>query len=404
MLLGHQPTIHTYKLSFIYLNQFFNPETNKYILTDGLELIKDSENNTKVFHHSFKVYLKNKLIGLLHTDPALSMEVVQFKFNKKLFYNNEPIQPIIQLLERVLHLQYSSISQVHIAMDVAGKEVLNQAFEVERYCSSNNYFTHLQTSDLPDNTKTQRLSEVKYRPIIKTKQPFRTVSDTQLTIGKIKNPSKSISIYDKSEFAEPYQQKYFAKHLNTTTVTRIEVKLKREHLKDQPFNLKKINDVSYLQSYFMHEVKDWLAFNTNGFTYDSNRNKVYNKVSLLPYVNTTATPFIPEQPEQPEPQPATNNYNKRYLKSLIKDHILNNKENKSEILSFTTKKSIAKDSNNATITTDLDVSSNVEITLSVIKDIATKHTLTDLTNYNNLLLELGSIYKNESYLYHYPFA
>ena len=221
------------------------------------------------YYHSYKVYNRGIIAGMLYTSNKMRKNEVQFHFNKELFYSYHPNfwYEVYETMAQSLGLVYNNIHYAEIAVDT-DKDVFKQ-FQ---------YFYQNMAEN--KSGKSDRYS-------VKKGTMIHTMNNGSSFI--VDGSDNAIAIYTKSDYAEEFILDYFRLNgFGNAPVYRIECRLKWNYIrylrnkKHLDIDLKTLSDSRQLASIFKIATKNKMNFRDRLMkSYDTNRNITYPKVSVL---------------------------------------------------------------------------------------------------------------------------
>lgn len=236
-------------------------------------LIHDFSPGLGAYYHTYRVFFKGLLVGKLYAATKLKKNELQFDFSKEVFYAFHPEfwHEVYVALVTSLGLIYNNIRYMEIAIDtnkdLVGKfgtlyqnTVCNKLRMGDRYKLKGNTIVH----------------------VMKNGSSF-----------VIEGAENEIAIYNKTRHAENFIQEYFLNNgLANGDVNRIESRLSWNYIrylrnkKGLDINVETLLDHGKLASIFKISTINKITFkDTSLSTFDQNRNKQYQDISIIDDLN-----------------------------------------------------------------------------------------------------------------------
>lgn len=380
--------------NFLTINEFRKDE--KYIINDSLFLVSNDNPNLKSKTESmvFTAFINNRLVGYYYCE-SVNKDLVFFRFDNSIFYGKQDIPTIIKTLEESLHLTYFGISGIDISVNT-NHNIYSPLSLIFDQCLNNPYFRNLNKVKISDHKKYggRTIDDVRYKSVLKRLNMYQI--EDSIYFGS-KKTGKRINIYNKSMHSNSAQKKYYNSFFGKeSTIYRIELSLRNTgKIKiNELIQLKQINDLNHLTGLFIKQITPQFTFiDLTKYKYDSNRNKVYEKINLISELNITSTP--PKKMndvERVKLPKRIQNLNKRYFKKLVTDYLTDGHTTKQEIKSWLKTKTLQK---GVEIGSTEIQCNNIEIGKLIInKMIQNELKINDYSKIELLLNEIDSITPN----------
>jgi len=248
---------------FIVQEQIFNEIT----------LIHDTSPGLGAYYHSYRVFYKGLLVGKLYAANKLKKSELQFDFSKEVFYafHSAYWYEVYSALTTNLGFLYNNIRYVEIDVDT-NKDLVEQFGSLYQNTISNNL----------------RLGD---RYILKANTIVNVMNNGQSFI--IAGTENEIAIYNKTRHAENFIQEYFLNNgLTNGDVHRIESRLTWNYIrylrnkKGLDINVETLLDQRKLAMIFKLSTINKITFkDTSSRTFDINRNKICQSISIIEDLN-----------------------------------------------------------------------------------------------------------------------
>ena len=248
---------------FIVQEQIFNEIT----------LIHDTSPGLGAYYHSYRVFYKGLLVGKLYAANKLKKSELQFDFSKEVFYafHSAYWYEVYSALTTNLGFLYNNIRYVEIDVDT-NKDLVEQFGSLYQNTISNNL----------------RLGD---RYILKANTIVNVMNNGQSFI--IAGTENEIAIYNKTRHAENFIQEYFLNNgLTNGDVHRIESRLTWNYIrylrnkKGLDINVETLLDQRKLAMIFKVSTINKITFkDTSSRTFDINRNKICQSISIIEDLN-----------------------------------------------------------------------------------------------------------------------
>lgn len=245
-----------------------------------IELVLDNSNGSKMYYHTFALYFEGKKVGKLHSAFKFNRPDVEFDFDKYILYCNQRgwWYEIYQAILKDLGLAYSNLNYIELALD-SNKNFLDE-FSYYHSHATNNKFS--------------------------IDDCFKPVRETRVDIinnGKAYNiwgSCNMISIYQKTDYAEEFIHDFFRTNgFSNEEVYRVECRMNWNYIKSL-INKKHVIitpetllDDKMLATLFELSVKNKLSYyDLRKKRYDQNRNKIYDKISIIENITFNKTELL----------------------------------------------------------------------------------------------------------------
>jgi len=236
-------------------------------------LIHDIAPGIGAYYHTYQVFYKGLLIGKLFAATKLKKNELQFDFSKEVFYafHFAYWYEVYTALTTSLGIIYNNIRYMEISVDT-NKKLVNQ-------------FGYLY-----QNTISNFLSlDGRYR--MKADTIVHVMNNGHSFV--IDGAENKIAIYNKSEHSEKYIHEYFLNNgLTNCDVNRIESRLTWDYIrylrnkKSLDISVESLLDAGKLSKIFIVSTKNKITFkDTSSNTFDNNRNKKYQTISIIDDLN-----------------------------------------------------------------------------------------------------------------------
>jgi len=236
-------------------------------------LIHDFSPGLGAYYHTYRVFYKGLLVGKLHAATKLKKNELQFDFSKEVFYAIHPEfwYEIYMSLVTSLGVIYNNIRYMEIAIDT-NKDLVGKF------------------GTLYQNTVCNKL---------RMGDRYKLKANTIVHVMKngssfvIEGTENEIAIYNKTRHAENFIQEYFLNNgLANGDVNRIESRLSWNYIrylrnkKALDINVETLLDHGKLASIFKISTINKITFkDTSLSTFDQNRNKHYQDISIIDDLN-----------------------------------------------------------------------------------------------------------------------
>ncbi|MFW6046503.1 MAG: hypothetical protein ACOCP4_01785 [Candidatus Woesearchaeota archaeon] len=267
----HEYLLHLDRLIITYatVNNAINNVSDSFS-TNSFEFIYDNQSVDRYYLRNYKVYNQGIYIGTLRTKNKLKNPYVEFEFNKQIFYyDSKNLWYRLALkIENELNIKFNNIRYAEIALDSL-KKFFELAYELYH-----------------NSTKHKGCKNPIYEQVNKNIPVSILHDENQIKIG---GSTKSIVIYNKSNYAEDYIKEFFANNgLTGNSVNRLECRFDSKYLstfqtnRDIRVDLKSLADDGTLAEIFLLFVKTNLEYkDLRTKRYNNNRNVEYDRVSII---------------------------------------------------------------------------------------------------------------------------
>jgi hypothetical protein len=242
-------------------------------LFNEITLIHDTSPGLGAYYHSYRVFYKGLLVGKLHAATKLKKNEIQFDFSKEVFYafHSEFWYEVYVALVTSLGLIYNNIRYMEIAIDT-NKDLVGKF------------------GTLYQNTVCNKL-RLGDRYKLKANTIVHVMNNGQSFV--IEGTENEIAIYNKTSHAENFIQEYFLNNgLMEGEVHRIESRLTWNYIrylrnkKGLDINVETLLNQGKLAKIFIVSTINKITFkDTSSNTFDINRNKKYQSISIIADLN-----------------------------------------------------------------------------------------------------------------------
>jgi hypothetical protein len=251
-------------------NNIRNPDVipQEQVYND-ITIIHDTFPGLGAYYHSYRVLYKGVIVGKLHAATKLKKNEIQFDFSKEVFYAFHPAYwfEVFGALKANLGIIYNNIRYLEIAIDT-NKDLVGQFGRLYQNTENNKL----------------RLSD-RYK--LKANTNVHVMSNGHSFV--VEGSENEIAIYDKSRNAEKFIQEYFINNgLANEEVHRVESRLTWNYIrylrnkKRLDICVKTLLDQRKLASIFKISTINKITFkDTSISTFDSNRNKLFQNISII---------------------------------------------------------------------------------------------------------------------------
>jgi hypothetical protein len=234
-----------------------------------ITLIHDTSPGLGAYYHTYRVFYKGLLVGKLHAATKLRKNELQFDFSKEVFYSFHSAYwfEVYSALTKSLGIIYNNIRYVEIAVDT-NKDLVGQ-------------FSSLYQNTICNNLRLGNRYKLKANTIVHVMQNGHSFI--------IEGTENEIAIYNKSNHAEDFIRDYFLNNgLANCDVHRIESRLTWNYIrylrnkKGMDINIETLLDQGKLAKIFKVSTVNKINFkDTSSRTFDINRNKRYQSISII---------------------------------------------------------------------------------------------------------------------------
>jgi len=231
--------------------------------------IHDTSPGLGAYYHSYRVLYKGLLVGKLNAATKLKKNELQFDFSKEVFYAFHFTfwYEVYKALTTNLCIIYNNIRYMEISIDT-NKDLVG-------------YFGLLYQNTANNNLRTSGRYKLKANTLVHVMNNGHSFV--------IDGTENQIAIYNKAQHAEKFIQEYFFNNrLANGDVHRIESRLTWNYIrylrnrKGLDINVESLLDPGKLVSIFKISTIKKITFkDTLSITFDKNRNKRYQSISII---------------------------------------------------------------------------------------------------------------------------
>ncbi len=250
-----------------------------------ITLIHDTSPGLGAYYHTYRVFYKGLQVGKLHAATKLKKNEIQFDFSKEVFYAFHSAYwfEVYSALTKSLGIIYNNIRYVEIAVDT-NKDLVGQ-------------FGSLYQNTVCNNLRLADRYKLKANTIVHVMQNGHSFV--------IEGTENEIAIYNKTHHAEDFIREYFLNNgLANCDVHRIESRLTWNYIrylrnkKGMDINIETLMDQGKLAKIFRVSTVNKITFkDTSSNTFDINRNKKYQSISIIDDLDIDAAEIGKLNPE-----------------------------------------------------------------------------------------------------------
>lgn len=255
-------TFKTLDKTFKYVSESFSTKT--------FHFVNDRYLVSRLYLKVYKAYYNGIYVGVLRTKNKFKKPYIEFEFDKQVFYSFSKTfwYNVASTLESEVHLKFNNIKNAEIALDS-----LIQFFDIA-------YELH------HNSTKHKGCKRPKYEQVDKGNPVSLLHDETEIIIGC---SSKSVAIYNKSNYAENYIKEFFQNNgLGNTDVNRLECRFDSSYLStfksrhNIKVDLDSLVDDGKLSKLFLMMIKKSVDYKIlKSKRHDKNRNPYYDIKSII---------------------------------------------------------------------------------------------------------------------------